>query len=104
MRTLDRLCAGLQEGPVHVLLKIPNIPLQRSSIRNKQTNKKFLQTISGNKHPSAGLRHQSASSHSYQNVLKHHTAACTNCPSMDTNSNKILQAPEVVPHMYTESV
>jgi hypothetical protein len=24
MRTLDKLCAGLQDGPVHVLLEIPN--------------------------------------------------------------------------------
>jgi len=89
MRTLDRLCAGLQDGPVHVLLKIPNY-IPSKVIINKQTNKKFLGTIGGNKHPSAGLRHKPASSHSYQYVLQQHTAACTNCPSVDTNSNKLF--------------
>jgi len=45
--------------------------------------------MSGNKHPSAELRHKCASSHSQQYVLQHHTAACTNCPSVGTNSNKL---------------
>jgi hypothetical protein len=87
MRTLERDCAGLQDGPVQVLLKIPNYTLSKVTI-NKQTIKKFLRIINGNKHPSAGLIHKSASTHSYQYVLKkHHIAACTNCPSLDTNSN-----------------
>jgi hypothetical protein len=38
MRTLDRLCAGLQDGPVHVLLKIPNY-IPSKVIINKETNK-----------------------------------------------------------------
>jgi hypothetical protein len=35
MRTLDRLCAGLQDGPVHVLLQIPNYILSNIAVNKK---------------------------------------------------------------------
>jgi hypothetical protein len=43
MRTLDRLCAGLQDGPVHVLLEIPNYIASHIVITEKNVfeNKKY---------------------------------------------------------------
>jgi hypothetical protein len=60
MRTLDRLCAGLQDGPVHVLSKIPKYTISKAIINKQEVS----EARSGNKHSSAGLRHKSAYSHS----------------------------------------
>jgi hypothetical protein len=35
MRTLDRDCAGLQDGPVHVLLEIPHYAASKVVIKKK---------------------------------------------------------------------
>lgn len=53
MRTLDRLCAGLQDGPVHVLLEIPNYISSSIVITEKNI---FQNKKNENLSPRSGLK------------------------------------------------